>query len=315
MLMSDLMAAADTAIRTVAGPITTLTPLEVWGPTLVVAATLHSGDRVVLKASALQDVRVEAAIARRVREAGVPAPEVLAEGADERLPGGYWFLMRHAGAHRWCDTDWSPDQHQRMLNALAGILHRLHGIRISGSGPLNLEGRGTFADWHGYLVASLATAIETLGSHGTITSRTSVRIHQRFDAFRDSLETRPSVLLHADLGDGEVFIDPAKTQVTGIVDWGSSVAGDPLYEFARFVAGGPDDDPRPARFTPPLVAAYRRFDPTLPSAESPLPTLYRLHNTILNAAWSTVHAADWLPALTRRIDALLVSLEATDIGQ
>lgn len=310
MTPPDPLAAARDAIVAVTGPVDTLTPLEVWGPTLVVAAALKSGDRVVLKASALQDVRVEASIARRVRESGVPAPEVLAEGADEQLPGGSWFLMHDAGTSRWCDVDWSPDHHQAMLTILADILHRLHGIRISGSGPLTMEGIGTFPDWHAYLVASHERATARLVVHGAITSTATTRIRKRFDALRDSLNARPSVLLHADLGDGEVFVDPQTARITGIVDWGASIAGDPLYEFARFVAGGPDDDPRPARFTPPLVAAYRRLDSTLPSGDSPLPTLYRLHNTILNAAWASIHAPDWLPALTNRIDHLIAAPNA-----
>jgi len=59
------------------------------------------------------------------------------------------------------------------------------------------------------------------------------------------------------LGDTEVFVDES-LEVTAIVDWADAVVGDPIYDFARFVAGGPAAGPRPARMRPEAKRFYTR---------------------------------------------------------
>ncbi|MGC4191062.1 MAG: aminoglycoside phosphotransferase family protein [Thermomicrobiales bacterium] len=302
-----MLRAALTAMETSAGPLVDLTPLEAWGPTVVVAGTSASGYRLVLKASARSDVRIEAATARRARNAGVPTPAILAEGADIALPGAYWFLMDRATGVRWADLDWPMDRQRLILHHLADIFVRLHGIAAEGSGPLTGDGRGTFPDWPSWLAASFDEAGRTLVDRGLLSAQDVARVGTFVDTLRRPLLARPSSLLHADLGDGEVFVD-AEARVTGIVDWGSSIAGDPLYEFARFVAGGSDDDPRPARYLGPLLERYAERIPAIAAADPRLPTLYRLHNTVLNTVWAAIHAPDWLPALTHRIARLTATL-------
>lgn len=129
------------------------------------------------------------------------------------------------------------------------------------------------------------------------------------EALSSELDRRPSVLLHADMGDMEIYVAPKRGRITGIVDWEASIGGDPLYEFSRFVAGGPVDDPRPGLYRQPLREAYDRLLPSLPLHDPAIERLYDLHNTLLNAEWAAREAPDWVAPLCERAIAQLRALQ------
>jgi aminoglycoside phosphotransferase (APT) family kinase protein len=105
-------------------------------------------------------------------------------------------------------------------------------------------------------------------------------------------------LLHGDLGDGEIFVDPRSGAVTALVDWGDALSGDPLYDFARFVAGGPADDERPALYLPGVKQSYTRHVGCDPAAlEGKVLALYDMHNTVRNAAWCVREETPWIEDL------------------
>ncbi|MGC4105678.1 MAG: aminoglycoside phosphotransferase family protein [Thermomicrobiales bacterium] len=189
----------------------------------------------------------------------MPTPAILAEGTDTALPGGRWFLMDRVEGMRWAELDWPMNRQRRILHHLADVFVKLHGIAVEGSGPLTDDGRGIFPDWPSWLTASFDDAGRTLVM-ALMSTRNVAQVVTLVDELRTVLLTRPSSLLHADLGDGEVFVD-AEARVAGIVDWGSSIGGDPLYEFARFVAGGPDDDPAPRPLSRPPARTLRGTHP------------------------------------------------------
>ena len=280
-----------------------------WGPTLVVGADDAAGNRVVLKASSLQDVRIEAETSRLARAAGVPVPAILAEGADDRLPGSSWFVMQRLRGIPWNEASWSSSQHLALINELAGHLASLHRVRISGYGPLTLEGVGPFESWSSWLGSGFDRATNALQTASLLDdhfcSELSIALLER----RSELDARPSSLVHGDLGDGEIYADEETYAITGIVDWGASVVGDPYYEFARFVAGGPVDDPRPAAYRVPLRRAYEEFSGTAVPPRLAVETLYSLHNTLLNAEWSLIEAPDWVDPLCHEANRLLSSID------
>jgi len=269
---------------------------ETWGPTVVVGATLADDRKIVLKASAAQDVRIEAHTATMAANAGFPTPVILGQGDDPCLPGGHWFAMEHLPGIWWHDADWNRHQHLTMLSKLARHLATLHTVRIDGYGPLTIDGDGTFPTWSSWLRSGFERAACTLNAAGAVPGAFVEALHKAVTELSPELDRRPSVLLHADLGDMEIYVDPVAVSITGIVDWGSSIGGDPLYEFARFVAGGPADDPRPGLYRHPLREQYDRISP--PSGHAPaIEMLYDLHNTLLNAEWAMREAPDWIGPL------------------
>jgi aminoglycoside phosphotransferase (APT) family kinase protein len=90
-----------------------------------------------------------------------------------------------------------------------------------------------------------------------------------YSALRQRLRTWSHVLtdvttprlVHWDLWDGNIFIDPASKQITGIIDFERALWGDPLMEFQfRTLAAPPD-----------FAAGYRRPMLETPRAAAPDP--------------------------------------------
>ena len=287
------------------GQLSNFHEFRTWGPTLVVGADDSAGHRVVFKASSLQDVRIEAETSRRALAAGVPVPAILAEGGDDRLPGSSWFVMQRLRGIPWNEAFWSRPQHVALIGELAGHLATLHRVRISGYGPLTLDGNGAFDSWSVWLDTGFKRATNALSAAGVLEASFVESLRKLLLDRCTELDARPSSLVHGDLGDGEIYADEENYAITGIVDWGASVVGDPYYEFARFVAGGPVDDPRPAAYGVPLRQFYEALPETAMPPTSVVETLYTLHNTLLNAEWSLIEATDWVEPLCYEAKRLL----------
>jgi aminoglycoside phosphotransferase (APT) family kinase protein len=123
------------------------------------------------------------------------------------------------------------------------------------------------------------------------------------------LDSRPAVLVHGDLGNGEVFVD-RRNLVVDIIDFGDSVAGDPLYDFAHFVRGGPADDPRSAAILPGVRRSYAAHGGEEPRNWDQLFWIYDVFNAVRNAEFSVQVDLPWVPGLRNKIDQLLNQLDA-----
>ncbi|MGI8484322.1 MAG: phosphotransferase family protein [Thermomicrobiales bacterium] len=271
-------------------------------------ATLANNRKVVIKASAMQDVRIEAKISMMAAIASVPVPRILAEGEDALLPGSHWFAMEHLAGVPWYQAGWILSQSLDMLPELAPHFVALHRIQIEGFGPLNLNGTGAFTSWPDWLRSGFERTLKALGPFALFPRGFPTELLVALEKLSPALAGRPGVLLHADLGEMEVYVAPEGGCITGIVDWGSSIGGDPLYEFSRFVAGGPVDDPRPSQYRQPLREAYDRLSPSLPPHDPAIERLYDLHNTLLNAEWAVKEAPDWIAPLCIKAQELLYKI-------
>jgi aminoglycoside phosphotransferase (APT) family kinase protein len=275
------------------GVVRDIEPYQTWGRT-VVAAGLVGADRrpVVLKATAERDVLVEAATLRLIRDGGVPAPRLLAVGEEPTLPGGRWIVMERAGGARLAQV--AEHDLDSALRSLAACLSRLHGIQRPGYGWLSRAGAGQFDSWSGWLRHVLSNDLRLLRAGQAIRPEVAGALEAGFARNAPALDRRPARLLHGDLGDTEVFVDENRV-VTAIVDWADAVIGDPLYDFARFVAGGPAADPRPARMRPEVMRFYAPPQQIVDADHCY--SLYRAHNAVRNAAWSAVNAPEWVDDL------------------
>jgi aminoglycoside phosphotransferase (APT) family kinase protein len=255
---------------------------ETWGASVVVE---HEGG-VLLKANGDRSVRAEARIAAIVRDAGVPAPIVLEQGVDDRLPGGRWILMERVPGEVWDHRNASPDSLDATMRDLAAHLRRLHAIRLEGYGWIDDDGRGTSTSWTDWVRDEVAKSAAMLGDHlPTGFARRADRV------VREVIGDAPSALLNADLNLSEIFVDPTTGMVTGIVDWAAAAVGDPLLDLATFAFGGPADDPIPPKLQPLLIAAYRPTD-----LDERVIDIYQLLNHLWNACWCIANGVDsWIP--------------------
>jgi aminoglycoside phosphotransferase (APT) family kinase protein len=280
-----------------------------WGPTIVIRVTLAGGLTAFLKASTAQDVHTEAAIIERVRAAGIPVPEVLRIGIDEQLPGRRWMITRAAVGATLQDTGRTAPTVGRTLDDLAHCYTRLHRVTLPGYGPIApTADHAVFGSWAEWQAHTLNRALDTLAARDAVREQFVKRARLLSDRFAPFLDAAPAALLHADLGDRELYVRPRTGEVTALVDWGDALIGDPLYDLVRFVGGGPADDPRPGQLHPALHRNYFDLNPHDPDQVRRMMTFYRFHICVVEAAWEATWAPAHLAWASRLIDELLPEL-------
>ena len=272
---------------------------QTWGDRIVVeATTARFPAGIVLKASAEFGVRAEANAARYARDAGVPVPAILAEGRDDRLPGQDWFVMSRADGQAWESVAQSDVHRAKTLDGIGHAFALLHSVKLRGYGPLTSDLIGRFPSWSGWLHAELLSCSQPLIQAGYLPPNFMDTADDVFRVLAPELDNVSASLLHGDLGDREVFVDPVSGAVTAIVDWGGALSGDPRYDFARFVAGGPADDERPTLYRPGVKQAYARYTGCDPAVlDGKVSYLYEMHNAVGNACWCLREEPAWIEAL------------------
>jgi aminoglycoside phosphotransferase (APT) family kinase protein len=298
--------AAALACRVVGSPAESTRAEWTWRDSIVVEVTSADGSSVFVKADGAEDVHVEAAVIERARSAGVPTVEVLDTGTDDQLPGGRWMITRAAPGRTLQDVGRAAPTIGRTLDDLAEHYTRLHAIAPSGYGPLGPGGRhGMLESWSQWQQQTIDRALDELIRSDAVSADFVSRAVGLCDAFSAELDEAPVALLHADLGDREVFVDPETGAVTAIVDWGGAVVGDPLYDLSRFVGGGPADDPRPGQLHPTLHARYFDRNPVDAAHAERMLTFYRFHICVVEAAWEPGWAAGHVAWAERLMDRLI----------
>jgi aminoglycoside phosphotransferase (APT) family kinase protein len=285
-------------------------PVEVWPyvvfqlRSLVVGARLAGGEEVVLKASGDHSIAMEANTLRLAAAAGVPVPPVLAEGEADGLPGGRWMLIRKARGRPWLLPTPNQRASARTCADLGRVFARLHACELTGFGSLTAKGEGSFTSWSGYLRQALRGPLNYLCTNGHFDRELVTRVERLFDEHAPMLDRRPAVLVHGDLGNGEIFVD-RRNRVVDVVDFGNAVAGDPLYDFAHFVRGGPADDPRSAAILPRVRESYVAHGGAEPDNWDVLFSIYDVFNAVRNAEWCVRADFPWLQGLRTKIVQLL----------
>lgn len=280
--------------------------LWTWGPTIVVRVGLDDGPSAYLKASTAQDVHTEAAVIRRVRAAGVPAPEVVGIGLDEELPGKRWMITQAAPGETLQDVGQAAATIGRTLDDLAQCYTLLHRISLPGYGPIApTVDHAMFQSWSDWQAHIMNRALDTLTCRGAVSEHFVKRARLVSEHFAPYLDAAPAAMLHADLGDREVYVDPSTGAVTALVDWGDALIGDPLYDLVRFVGGGPADDPRPSQLHPELHRNYFQQNLQDRADADRMMTFYRFHICIVEAAWEQTWAPGHIAWADRLIDDLL----------
>lgn len=273
---------------------------ETWGASIVVGI-----DDLLIKANGDRSTIAEALVADRVRAAGVPAPDVIDSGADDRLPGGRWLIMRKMPGTSWDASSADDDQIASVIGQVADLLIKLRMVTLPGWGWIDDTGHGTSDSWKQWLQRQVDDSATALGDR----LRPDF-VHDAYQAIDRAAPDLPvGSLLNGDLGLGHVFVDPSGHHVTGLLDWAAAITGDPLYDVATFSMGGPAGDPIQQVLQPRLIAAYaaRTGDPV----DERRVDLYRMINHLFNACWSVDNdVLSWTDDLCRAVQDLTTKINS-----
>ena len=249
-------------------------------------------------------LRAEVALLRRAEPTGVPTPRVLLADLSRTDVDVDVLVMDHLPGQSWETVGPTLDaratrraEHER--GAALADFHTVHGEVFGYPSSPRLQGTA----WPDVVTAMLVAVLADADTWGVDVEQ--VRVTQALTASLPHLAavTEP-VLVHMDLWPGNVLVNPATGEITGIVDLERGLFGDPLMDL---VGAEPMSVAAPSVR---LVEGYRAAGgclPAAPTAGTPSgldPTadrrlaLYRLYLNLLMTVEIVPRAytADWTPA-------------------
>lgn len=192
---------------------------------------------VVVRFSAYDEDFEKDAYAARYRSAALPIPPIVEWGPA--LGGFYAVAERVSGEHL---DGLDEARTQRVLPSLFSALDAMRAIDLSaasGCGLWRADGRTAYPTWRATLLG-IATEPATRGAPGwrEVLEPSSTGVgpfEEGYARLRELVEHCPEErhLVHDDLINFNVLVDG--DQISGVLDWGSSMYGDFLYDLAKLV--------------------------------------------------------------------------------
>jgi aminoglycoside phosphotransferase len=197
---------ADAAARTAEaiGPIARVEAVQGFVGNQTFRLHTAAGETVYLKSG--DTVEAEARACSLARSVGLPAPQVLAVDTT------YLICAEVPG---------SPSGSGAVITEAGRGLRRLHGIR------------GNDGSWAERLLQPI-DELDKLA--GIVPADLARRLRATIPLFVDSVTEVQPVLLHGDLHPRHLYA--VGNELTGIIDWGDAMYGDPLFDLARFSMAG-----------------------------------------------------------------------------
>ena len=235
----------------------------VGGSNAVYFVSLANGLERVVRVSPAEwheSVAIQVWAMRACADRGVPVPDVLAYDTSRvAFPEPYLIMPRLPGATA-AGITWTPTQRRAILEQLGVHLRTIHGVALSGFGPLifdNAAPIGTAVSQHQYALSQFEDRISALPKRAIDPSRVN-DLRQLLMHHRAAFEISGASLIHGDYQLKNVLV--AGDTVTGILDFENAVAGDPAWDFWALFA-------RSAEPERDLVALRRGYGAT--SSDTP----------------------------------------------
>jgi len=188
--------------------------------------------RLVVKASGLHGaLRAEAWACTRGAAAGWPVPAILAFGRLGDEPGPSALVMTRLPGRAMAGGDGA-------LRQVGAGLRRLHGVQLPGFGWLaeaswRESGEPSLAhgSWLDF-VKGIAHDARRLADRSAAALPIAAAAEAAIEAHAVALAAVSGSLCHGDLKLTHALI--AADRLSGVIDWGDAVVGDPLWDVARF---------------------------------------------------------------------------------
>lgn len=204
---------------------------------------LADGSRTVLKISPPPDfvpmryerdiMATEVAVHRRLAQAGLQVPRILADCPDGDGLGHPWFIMEFVEGTSWNNLRKSrtPEQCDMVDAAIARQAARINEIQGKRFGRWH-EDRCSSLSWADSFQAMAEDLLSDAHDKSVRLSRSENELRGLFQAAHDDLDEvgTPRLVLW-DLHHGNVMVQPDTLELTGFLDTDRAVWGDPLMEF------------------------------------------------------------------------------------
>ncbi len=205
---------------------------------------LADGRRVVLKVAPAPGVRVmryehgilgfEVQVLRLVREhTNVPVPEVYFHDDSLTVIDSPYFLMSFVAgnAYHQVRDSFTPQRRAIVEQTTGTYLHQLNAIPGPYFGYPALASRG-YRSWRQAFLAMFEELLQDGLEKYVGLPVEYATLRRQVEAAAPALDdVRTPQLVHWDLWDGNIFVDPKTGLISGLIDFERALWGDPLMEF------------------------------------------------------------------------------------
>ena len=191
----------------------------------------------VVRFSAFDEDFEKDAYAARYASAALPIPRISEWGP---LDGGFFAIAERMPGEHIDEID--APRLRRVLPSLFAALDAMRAIDLSaayGFGGWRADGRSQHPTWRAFLLG-VATDVSTRGGIGAreqleMSAAGLAAFDEGLDRMRSLVDRCPEDrhLVHDDLMNRNVLVDGDR--VSAVLDWGSSLCGDFLYDLAKLV--------------------------------------------------------------------------------
>lgn len=176
----------------------------------------------------------ELAAYRRGAACGMPVPDVIAFLPHSLSIDAPVLVLGEVAGEPLGTAPLLDDTRRRLFAHAGAMLRRLHEAPIDGYGALTLRDgvlRGASASWRDYWLIdnTYDRDLEAIARDGLVTGSEWARVERAIDTMI-AAEVGPARLLHNDFHGAHIFTDGRA--ITGVIDFGNALAGDPRYDIA-----------------------------------------------------------------------------------
>jgi len=203
----------------------------------------HDGQIVVLKVSPKNDVvvmryehdlmEIEVSVLQKTNElAGVPIPKILYNKQGESLiENDYFFMEFVAGVPLdKLSKQLSEEQNKCISSDLGLIAKKINDINGDYFGAISRPEK-QFDNWPDAFLCMIKDLLDDAADTHVVLPFAYDVIYHMVEAHREVLAAvKAPSLVHKDLWQGNIFVDPDTVQIRGIVDFERAVYGDRLLE-------------------------------------------------------------------------------------
>jgi Ser/Thr protein kinase RdoA (MazF antagonist) len=250
-----------------------------------------SAGTVILKSGRARLPMLEAWAYMKVREAGVPVPEVLAvEPHAPPFLDGYIITTKVPGIPL-SELEVRPRRRRSMLATTGEHLRRIHGVVAEGYGQPDEshfeatgDVRGSKPSWSLAVQGWMDSILSALERQQVLRPETVGEVRAAFERHDDALQScETGRLLHGDFRPRHILATGRGRKVTGIVDLEGLLLGDPVYDLAVFAFLGED--------LRDVLAGYAPNEAVQDGLGVKLP-LYQLLRAVTEVSWGHIAGVD-----------------------
>jgi aminoglycoside phosphotransferase (APT) family kinase protein len=205
---------------------------------------LTDGRRAVLKVAPPRDVRVlryerdilrsEVQMLRLVGEhTRVPVPTVYYHDDSNAIIDGEYFLMSFVPgqAYNQVRESYTPQRRAAIEQTVGDYLRQINSISGPFFGYPSMADRH-YATWREAFLAMFENLLQDGLDKHVVLPLEYATLRRQVEVAAPALDdVRTPQLVHWDLWDGNIFVEPKSGLITGLIDFERAVWGDPLMEF------------------------------------------------------------------------------------